>query len=166
MWPVMGILFSIHLDSLYEQSLRFTDYHTSPTCSPARAGLLSGMSPFNVGVTHTIYERERMSPKIKTIADCLQSNDYNTGIFGKWHLGETPEYCPENRGFSHTFVHGAGGITQGHPGSQGSIRGNSYFDPILKRNDTFVPTKGYVTDVLFDESLRFMKESLEEEKQL
>ncbi|MBT7404640.1 MAG: sulfatase-like hydrolase/transferase, partial [Opitutae bacterium] len=50
-----------NLDKLHSQSTRFTDYHVSPTCAPTRAALMSGKNPFEVGVTHTILERERMA---------------------------------------------------------------------------------------------------------
>lgn len=77
-----------NLDKLYQQSARFTDYHVSPTCAPTRAALMSGKNPFEVGVTHTIVERERMALGVPTIAEVLRDAGYATGIFGKWHLGE------------------------------------------------------------------------------
>ena len=46
------ILKTPHIDKLYEQSTRFTDYQVSPTCAPTRAAILSGQAPFKVGVTH------------------------------------------------------------------------------------------------------------------
>ena len=46
---------------LYSQSIRFTDFHGSPSCAPTRSALLSGQALFKDGVTHTILERERMA---------------------------------------------------------------------------------------------------------
>ena len=57
-----------NLDKLYTRSLRFTDYHASPTCAPTRAALMSGNAPFKNGITHTILERERMTLKTTTVA--------------------------------------------------------------------------------------------------
>ena len=57
-----------HLDQLHGQSIRFTDFHVSPTCSPTRASLMTGRHEFRSGVTHTIHERERLSLKATTIA--------------------------------------------------------------------------------------------------
>ncbi|MBC8190619.1 MAG: arylsulfatase [Puniceicoccaceae bacterium] len=145
-----------NLDKLYTQSTRFTDFHTSATCAPTRGSLMSGLAPFKVGITHTIYERERMALSATTIAEVLQDAGYATGIFGKWHLGEDDAYQPEKRGFDEVFIHGAGGIGQVYPGSQADVPGNSYFDPILKHNDTFVQTEGYCTDVFFQQALAWI----------
>jgi len=54
------ILRTPHLDRLHAQSLRFTAYHVSPTCAPTRSALLTGRHEFRNGVTHTIFERERL----------------------------------------------------------------------------------------------------------
>lgn len=147
-----------HLDKLYSQSTRFTDFHVSPTCAPTRAALMSGRAPFKNGVTHTILERERMTPKAVTIAEVLDKAGYTCGIFGKWHLGDADEYQPIQRGFDKQFIHAAGGIGQNFPGTQGAIPGTSYFDPFIKDNDRIVKTKGYCTDVFFTEAMGWIKE--------
>jgi arylsulfatase len=146
-----------NLDSLHAQSTRFTDFHVSPTCAPTRAALMSGRVPFKNGVTHTILERERMTLKAVTIAQVLKAAGYTTGIFGKWHLGDDDAYQPHNRGFDETFIHGAGGIGQSYPGTQGAAPGTGYFDPIIKHNNSFVKTKGYCTDVFFKQGMGWIK---------
>jgi len=146
-----------NLDKLYGQSTRFTDFHVSPTCAPTRSALMSGRSPFANGVTHTILERERMTLAATTIAEVLKDAGYTTGIFGKWHLGDADAYQPHNRGFDETFIHGAGGIGQSYPGTQGAVPGTGYFDPIIKHNNKFEKTKGYCTDVFFRQALGWMK---------
>lgn len=153
-----------NLDKLYAQSTRFTNYHVSPTCAPTRSALMSGRNPFEVGVTHTILERERMATGVPTVAEVLQKAGYATGIFGKWHLGESDEYQPGSRGFDEVFIHGAGGIGQNFAGSQGDVPGNDYFDPTIRHNGTFVKTKGFCTDVFFQESLRWMRNQNEKKK--
>src|SRR5437016_4416735 len=55
-----------HIDRLHGESVRFTDFHASPTCSPTRASLMTGRHEFKSGVTHTILERERLSLKATT----------------------------------------------------------------------------------------------------
>jgi arylsulfatase len=50
-----------HLDRLHRESVRLTEFHASPTCSPTRAALLTGRHEFRSGVTHTILERERVA---------------------------------------------------------------------------------------------------------
>ena len=143
------ILKTPNLDRFYDQAIRFEDFHVSPTCSPTRAALMSGKHEFKSGVTHTIFERERMSLKTITVAQVLKSAGYVTGIFGKWHLGDEDPYQPGRRGFDEVFIHGGGGIGQTFPGSCGDAPGNTYFDPAIKHNGVFVKTQGFCTDVFF-----------------
>jgi arylsulfatase A-like enzyme len=145
-----------NLDRMHARSVRFTDFHVSPTCAPTRAALLTGRHEFRSGVTHTILERERLSLKAVTLAQVLKSAGYSTGIFGKWHLGDEDEYRPDRRGFDETFIHGGGGIGQTYPGSCGDAPGNEYFNPAILHNNRFVRTSGYCTDVFFDEAIRWI----------
>jgi arylsulfatase len=147
-----------NLDRLHGESVRFTDFHVSPTCAPTRSALMTGRHEFKNGVTHTILERERMTLKATTLAQVLQGAGYTTGIFGKWHLGDEPEYWPSRRGFDEMFIHGAGGIGQTYPGSCGDFPDNKYFDPVLLHNGKVVKTKGYCTDVFFAQAGKWIGE--------
>src|SRR5690242_7338380 len=104
------IIHTPSIDALSRESVRFTDFHVSPTCAPTRAALMTGRHEFKNGVTHTINERERLTLKATTLAQVLRSAGYTTGIFGKWHLGDEPDRWPDKRGFDEMFVHVAGGI--------------------------------------------------------
>lgn len=151
-----------HLDQMWRESVRFTDFHVSPTCAPTRASLMTGRHEFRSGVTHTIFERERLSPKAVTLAQALQAAGYKTGIFGKWHLGDEAEYQPGRRGFDETFIHGAGGIGQTYAGSCGDAPDNGYFNPAILHNGRFEKTEGYCTDVFFSQSLKWIGERRKE----
>jgi arylsulfatase A-like enzyme len=151
------ILKTPNLDRLHDESVRFTDFHVSPTCSPTRSALLTGRHEFKNGVTHTILERERLTLKATTVAQVLKSAGYTTGIFGKWHLGDEPERWPDKRGFDEMFIHGCGGIGQTYAGSCGDAPGNTYFDPTILHNGTFEKTKGYCTDVFFGQATRWIE---------
>jgi arylsulfatase len=153
-----------NLDLLHEQSIRFTDFQASPTCSPTRSAIMTGRAPFRNGITHTINERERMSLEASTIAELLSDNGYETGIFGKWHLGDEEDHQPENRGFTRVFIHGAGGIGQAYSSSCADAPGNSYFDPVIKDQSIFVKTQGFCTDVFFDEALRWIKTNADKDQ--
>ncbi len=146
-----------NLDKLREQSLRFTRFQVSPTCAPTRSAIMSGRAPFYVGVTHTILERERMKLGVPTMPEMLRDAGYTTGIFGKWHLGDQDPYRPDQRGFDEVFIHGAGGIGQSYAGSCGDAPGNKYFDPAILHNNTFVKTKGFCTDIFFDQATKWME---------
>lgn len=149
------------VDAFWKESVRFTDFHVSPTCAPCRSALLTGRHEFKNGVTHTILERERMTLKATTLAQVLKSSGYATGIFGKWHLGDEAEYQPGRRGFDESFIHGAGGIGQTYPGSCGDAPGNMYDGPALLHNGVFEKTQGYCTDLFFSHAIEWMDEKLD-----
>jgi arylsulfatase len=151
------ILRTPNIDRLHAEGVRFTDFHVSPTCAPTRAALLTGRHEFKNGVTHTVMERERLAPDAVTLAELLQSAGYTTGIFGKWHLGDEPDRWPSRRGFDEMFIHGAGGIGQSYEGSCGDAPGNTYFNPAILHNGTFVKTDGYCTDVFFSQALAWIE---------
>jgi arylsulfatase A-like enzyme len=152
------VLKTPNLDRLHSESVRFVDFHVSPTCAPTRSALMTGRHEFKNGITHTIYERERMTLEATTLADLLRSGGYATGIFGKWHLGDEPAYRPDRRGFDETFIHGGGGIGQMYPGSCGDAPGNTYFNPFILHNGKFEKTTGYCTDVFFQRATDWMNE--------
>lgn len=157
------VLRTPHLDRFHAMSTRLTDFHVSPTCAPTRSAIFSGRHEFRNGVTHTIKERERMALSTVTFPQLLQQSGYQTGIFGKWHLGDEDAYQPYSRGFTETFIHGAGGIGQSYPGSCADFppnreRSGRYFDNAILHNDTIVKTKGFCTDVFFKAALGWIKQ--------
>ncbi len=160
------VLRTPNIDTLYAMSTRFTDFHVSPTCAPSRSAIFSGRHEFRNGVTHTIKERERMALSTTTFPQLLQKSGYQTGIFGKWHLGDEEAYQPGSRGFSEVFIHGAGGIGQSYPSSCADYPPNRekegrYFDNVIRHNDTLVQTKGFCTDVFFQAALGWTKKQHE-----
>jgi arylsulfatase len=150
------VLKTPNLDRLHAGGVRFGDFHVSPTCSPTRSALFTGRHEFKNGITHTIFERERLTLDATTLAQVLRDTGYTTGIFGKWHLGDEDAYQPQRRGFDEVFIHGGGGIGQMYPGSCGDAPGNSYFDPAIRHNGKFVKTSGYCTDVFFQQALAWI----------
>lgn len=163
------VLRTPNLDRFYKMSTRFREFHVSPTCAPTRSAVMSGRHDMRNGVTHTIRERELMALSTTTFPQLLLKAGYATGIFGKWHLGDPDEYQPYNRGFSETFIHGAGGIGQSYEGSCADFPPNQekegrYFDNAILHNDTVVMTKGFCTDVFFQAALGFIKKQHEDRK--
>ena len=159
-----AIISTPHLDRLHRESVRLTEFHASPTCSPTRAALMTGRHEFRSGVTHTINERERLALSATTLPQLFKTAGYTSGIFGKWHLGDEDAYQPGKRGFDRVFIHGGGGIGQSYPGSCGDAPGNSYFNPMIRSDGTFVKTKGYCTDVFFDAALDWIDRCRKEGK--
>ena len=140
-----------NIDHFYSESVRLCDYHVGPTCAPTRAGLFTGHYANSTGVWHTIGGRSLLRADEWTIASALSENGYRTGIFGKWHLGDTYPYRPQDRGFEYTLVHGGGGISQ-----TPDYWGNDYFDDTYFENGVPRRFKGYCTDVFFSEAMRFI----------
>jgi len=151
------------IDNLYKASTRFTDFQVSPTCSPTRAAIMSGRLPFEVGVSHTLMQRDRLAPEVTTFPEALQRGGYRTGLFGKWHLGDGDEYLPQNRGFHEVLMHGAGGIGQSGFGDFKENANNKYFDNVLLHNKTIVKTKGFCTDLFFQAAISWMKNQYDNE---
>jgi arylsulfatase A-like enzyme len=118
-----------NMDRLAKQSMRFTDAYAVPLCSPTRATILSGQYSARHGVTSAsghqppqpegaslmpdkaapnkkfIYPQSKnyLDLKLTTIAEVLKQSGYRTGHFGKWHLGATPRYWPDQHGFETTW---------------------------------------------------------------
>ncbi|MGJ8691863.1 MAG: arylsulfatase [Thalassotalea sp.] len=158
------ILKTPHIDEFAKKSTRFTDFQVSPTCAPSRAGIMSGRHPLEVGVSHTILQRERMALDVVTFPQALQQAGYKTALFGKWHLGDEDKYLPQNRGFDEVLMLGAGGIGQYSLGDFKPNTKNPYFDNVLLHNDTVVKTKGFCTDVFFDAGLSWIKRQIDAEQ--
>lgn len=158
------ILKTPQIDNFYDHATRFTDFQVSPTCAPSRSAIMSGRVPFKNGVTHTIFQRERMALDVFTLPQALKSTGYATGIFGKWHLGDEEEYLPTNRGFDEVLIHGAGGIGQVNYGDFPTNDENPYFDNVLLHNDTIVKTEGFCTDVFFNAALSWIKKQEKSDK--
>ena len=143
-----------NLDKLYAESVRLTDFHVDPTCSPTRSALMSGRYSTRTGVWHTIMGRSLMSPAEVTLAEVFASGGYRTGMFGKWHLGDNFPCRPQDQGFDEAFYHGGGGVGQGP-----DYWGNDYFDDTYFRNGKPEKVTGYCTDVWFADALRFIEEN-------
>lgn len=146
-----------NMDKLHSESVRFTDFHVSPTCSPSRAALMTGRYTNRTGAWHTIAGWSMMRSEEKTLANMFEENGYATGIYGKWHLGDNYPYRVQDRGFQESVVHGGGGVQQ-----TPDYWGNDYFDDTYFENGKPKKYEGYCTDVFFDEAISFIENKKEE----
>src|SRR5262245_26592435 len=141
-----------NLDRLAAAGIRLERHYVYPTCSPTRAGLLTGRNPSRFGIHAPIAGRsEQTLPSgTPTLARALTSRGYTTALFGKWHLGLRPEAGPRQYGFDQTYGYLHGQIDQyTHRYKNG--------DRSWHRNDVFVDESGHATDLIADEAVRFVQ---------
>jgi arylsulfatase A-like enzyme len=147
------ILKTPHLDQFHASSVRLTDFHVDPTCSPTRSALLTGRYSTRTGVWHTINGRSMMHPDELTLAEVFKANGYATAMIGKWHLGDNYPCRPEDQGFDHTVWHQGGGVDNAP-----AYWGNDYFDDTYKVNGAWQTFEGYCTDVWFREASQYVEQ--------
>jgi arylsulfatase A-like enzyme len=146
------VLKTPYLDALRTQSIRFTDFHVAPMCTPTRGQVLTGRDAMANGATFVCLGRSMMRHDLPTMAEIFAAGGYRTGHFGKWHLGDSYPHRPQDRGFQETVHHGAWGIT-----SIADHFGNDYYDDTYRHNGKREKYTGYCTDVWFDEAMKYMR---------
>ncbi|MEM6258627.1 MAG: arylsulfatase [Planctomycetota bacterium] len=149
-----SVLDTPNLDRFAMQSTRFDRFYVSPVCTPTRASLMTGRYHQRTGAVDTWKGRSMMRAGELTLAEALRDLGYATGIFGKWHLGDCYPFRAMDQGFEYSIVHRGGGLGQPSEPIENNRR---YTDPILFRNGEQVQTKGYCTDVYFDEAIGYME---------
>jgi arylsulfatase len=111
-----------HLDGLANEGMRFSNFHTSVSCSPTRSMLMSGTDNHIAGLGNML---ELMTPeqqgkpgyeghlneRVVTLAEVLRDGGYHTYMGGKWHLGHEPDQFPHARGFERSFSMLQGGAS-------------------------------------------------------
>jgi arylsulfatase len=147
------VLKTPNLDKLHSQSIRLTDFHVAPMCTPTRGQLMTGLDALHSGASSVCAGRSFIRRGIPTMAEIFAAGGYRTGHFGKWHLGDSYPNLPHQRGFQETVYHLGWGIT-----SIGDLWQNDYFDGRFRHNGVLMQTKGYCTDVWFDLAMNWIKE--------
>jgi arylsulfatase A len=95
-----------NLDRMAAEGRRLTTFYAAPVCSPSRAALMTGCYPKRVlPIPHVLFPGNDvgLAPSEITVAESLKSVGYVTGIVGKWHLGDQPEFLPTRQGFDRWF---------------------------------------------------------------
>ncbi|HTR16019.1 MAG TPA: arylsulfatase [Acetobacteraceae bacterium] len=102
-----GIMYSTtpNLDQMASEGMRFTDYYAEPSCTAGRANFITGELPIRTGLT-TVGQAGAtvgLPDQAPTIATALKAMGYETGQFGKNHLGDLNRYLPTVHGFDEFF---------------------------------------------------------------
>jgi arylsulfatase A-like enzyme len=147
------------LDNFARESIRFNQFYVSPVCAPTRSSLMTGRYSLRTGVRDTYQGGALMATEEITIAEMLKDAGYRTGIFGKWHLGDSYPFRPGDQGFDESLIHLAGGM--GQPGDfTNYFKGDSkYFDPVLWYNGEQKAYNGYCSDIFADEAISFIEKN-------
>ena len=145
------VLETPNMDQLHDEAARLDQFHVGTTCAPSRASLMTGRHKLRTGVWHTVNGWSLLDREETTMAEFFSRAGYETGMFGKWHLGDNYPYRPQDRGFDETFIHGGGGVSQ-----TPDYWGNDYFDDTYFHNGEPEAVEGYCTDVWFREATEFI----------
>jgi arylsulfatase A-like enzyme len=141
------------LDRMAREGVRLTDgYANGPVCTPTRAALLTGRYQQRVGLEWFLLKDRKdagLPSSETTLAKRLQGAGYATGMFGKWHLGYTPEFGPNAHGFDDFFGHLDFSVDYyTHRNVDGA--------PDLYENSTLVERPGYMTDLITQRAVEFI----------
>lgn len=146
------VLQTPHLDRIHSQSVRLTDFHVAPMCTPTRGQLLTGRDAARNGAINVSSGRTLLRRELPTLADVFAKAGYRTAMFGKWHLGDTYPYRPQDRGFQETLW-----FPSSHINSVPDVWDNDYFDDTYRRGSKLEKHEGYCTDVFFREATAWIK---------
>lgn len=152
-----------NLDRLAKQGALMTHLYTTARCCPSRASLMTGQYPHAVGMGHmddTVSDLPAyqgwIPHSVPLLPEVLQESGYRTLMTGKWHIGNTPDQWPINRGFERFYGIPAGGGVYFWP-PVGLER------PVYLNHDQVDPAEEpnwYSTDAFTDHAITFIEEAV------
>jgi arylsulfatase len=94
-----------NIDRIANEGVRFTDYYGDQSCTAGRSSFITGQTPLRTGLSKVGMPGAELGLQDRdiTIAEVLKAQGYNTGQFGKNHLGDKDEFLPTNHGFDEFF---------------------------------------------------------------
>jgi len=147
------VLKTPNLDRFAKEAVRLTDFHVSPMCSPTRGQLLTGLAALRNGATSVTAGRTFLRPGLPTLPEVFAASGYRTGIFGKWHLGDSYPHRPKDKGFQESVYHLGWGQLNSTPEFDRPLIDGRYF-----HNGEEKRYRGHCTDFWFDSAMGWMKE--------
>jgi N-acetylgalactosamine-6-sulfatase len=159
-----------HLDRLADRGVRFTNFYANgPECTPTRAALLTGRYQQRVGGLECaigvgdvgryddairLRQKNELGLPVEevSLARLLKDAGYTTAICGKWHLGYDDKFAPGRHGFDHAFYCLGGGMDYFH-----HVEDVPEPTSVLRLNGKPIERPGYFTDLVGEESVRFIQ---------
>ncbi|MDW7692907.1 sulfatase [Flammeovirgaceae bacterium SG7u.111] len=158
---------SPNLDRMAAEGVRLTSFYVgAPLCTPSRAALMTGSYPTRIDMAEGVdfpvlldADPKGLNPNEITIAEVLKSVGYKTGMFGKWHLGDQPEFLPTTQGFDEFF-----GLPYSYDISPFHLNNKKYnFSPLpLLEGEKVIeinPDCDYLTKRITERAVRFIEEN-------
>ena len=159
-----------HLNRMAAEGMKLTSFYVAcSVCSPSRAALMTGCYPIRVGLAmgswHAVLfpgDTNGLNPREVTIANMLKPAGYATGCFGKWHLGDQPQFMPNSQGFDYYY-----GIPYSNDMWPGHAKWNFPDLPIM-RNDKVagvvktMADQGQLCKQFTDEAVAFIRSHKDE----
>ncbi len=173
-------VYTPNIDQMAKEGARLTSFYVAaPLCTPSRAALMTGCYPARIdmdvpssitvkGVSEKPFpvclagDGRGLNPSELTIAEVAQSAGYKTGMFGKWHLGDQPEFLPTRQGFEEFF-----GLPYSHDIHPKHPRQKLFKFPALPllEGETVVemePNANYLTRRFTERAVDFIKRNKDE----
>ncbi|WP_439102161.1 sulfatase family protein [Congregibacter sp.] len=158
-----------HIDRLAAEGIRFTQFYApSALCSPSRAGLLTGRTPYRTGVESWIPDDAAVAlgRNETTLADLAKRQGYRTAVIGKWHLngGLHMQDVPQPRDFGFDYQYGlAAWVKNAAVADSGEVprRGPMFPDNMFRNNQPLGPTEKYSAELVSDEAIEWLKASMD-----
>ena len=147
-----------NIDRLARDGVRLTDFYANgATCTPTRAGLISGRYQQRVVLEWPLGARpddhgRGLAVTGRSLPQLLKNHGYATALVGKWHLGWKPEFSPIAHGFGYFF-----GFKSGYVDYYQHTSGDSPDVADLFENDSAAAVPGYMTDLITERAIRFME---------
>ena len=141
-----------HIDRIARAGVELDRFYVQPTCSPTRAGLMTGKSPMRLGINRPLGKNDAggLGLDETLLPERMAAAGYQPLMVGKWHLGNAhPDHWPQARGFEHFYGYLTGGIGYWDHNHGG---GHDW-----QRNGQTLREEGYSTRLLADEAVRLLR---------
>lgn len=150
-----------NIDRLAEEGVRFTQFYApSALCSPSRAGLLTGRTPYRTGIQSWIPDNSDVSLNRDeyTIAQLAKDNGYRTAVIGKWHLngGLHMEDAPQPKDFGFDYQYGLAAWVKNEK-AEAAGRGPLYPDNMYRNNEPVGETNAYSAELVSSEAINWLE---------